>query len=77
MATIHQPSSRLLDHFDHLYVVVGGSCMFQGPVEFLVPYLQTFNLHCPKYHNPADFGDVLFRFAHSLEYYVSHRNLNY
>ncbi|XP_032786476.2 ATP-binding cassette sub-family G member 1 [Daphnia magna] len=76
VATIHQPSSRLLDHFDHLYVVVGGSCMFQGPVEFLVPYLQTFNLHCPKYHNPADFvmdvasgeyGDVLPQLVSGIE----------
>lgn len=32
--------------------------MYQGPVESLVPYLQTFNLHCPKYHNSADFGDL-------------------
>lgn len=76
VATIHQPSSRLLDHFDHLYVVVGGSCMFQGPVEFLVPYLQTVNLHCPKYHNPADFvmdvasgeyGDVLPQLVSGIE----------
>ncbi|KZS04046.1 putative ABC protein, subfamily ABCG [Daphnia magna] len=50
--------------------------MFQGPVEFLVPYLQTVNLHCPKYHNPADFvmdvasgeyGDVLPQLVSGIE----------
>ncbi|XP_046451679.1 ATP-binding cassette subfamily G member 4-like isoform X2 [Daphnia pulex] len=68
IATIHQPSSRLLDYFHHLYIVTSGSCMYQGPVESLVPYLQSLNLKCPNYYNPADFaidvasgefGDVL------------------
>ncbi|EFX86599.1 ABC protein, subfamily ABCG [Daphnia pulex] len=68
IATIHQPSSRLLDYFHHLYIVTSGSCMYQGPVESLVPYLQSMNLKCPNYYNPADFaidvasgefGDVL------------------
>lgn len=60
VTTIHQPNSHLLDHFDHLYIVAGGSCIYQGPVKSLVPYLQTFNLQCPKYHNPADFGTIYY-----------------
>ena len=56
MATIHQPSSRLLEMFDHLYIIAGGRCMYQGSVHGLVPYLAAVNLICPSYHNPADFG---------------------
>ncbi|XP_046451684.1 ATP-binding cassette subfamily G member 4-like [Daphnia pulex] len=56
VATIHQPSSRLLEHFDHLYVVADGSCMYQGSVHSLVPYLNTMNLNCPSHHNPTDFA---------------------
>ena len=59
VATVHQPSSRLLDHFDHLYIVADGSCIYQGPPESLVSYLKiTANLSCPSYNNPADFGNV-------------------
>ena len=66
VATIHQPSSRLLNMFDHLYIVADGSCMYQGPVSSLVPFLQSQNLLCPSYHNPADFGiySTLIPFAH-------------
>jgi ABC-type multidrug transport system ATPase subunit len=54
--TIHQPSSRLMDHFDNLYIVANGFCIYQGPTGSLVSYLKTVNLNCPSYHNPADFG---------------------
>lgn len=58
VATIHQPSSRLLGYFDHLYIVADGACIYQGPVDSLVPFLQAENLICPNYHNPADFGKL-------------------
>lgn len=67
VATIHQPSSRLLDYFDHLYIVAGGMCIYQGPIASLVPYLQTANLQCPSYHrNPADFGEQTLSFVFPL-----------
>ncbi|XP_057375116.1 ATP-binding cassette sub-family G member 1-like [Daphnia carinata] len=76
VATIHQPSTRLLDQFDQLYIVAGGSCMYQGPVNSLIPYLQSMNLSCPDHHNPADFaidvasgeyGDVVLRLISGIE----------
>ena len=56
VATIHQPSSRLFDYFDHVYMVASGSCIYQGSVRALVPYFKSVGLCCPSYHNPADFG---------------------
>jgi ATP-binding cassette subfamily G (WHITE) protein 1 len=58
VTTIHQPSSRLLGYFDHLYIVASGFCIYQGPVRHLVPYFQSMNLNCPSYHNPIDFGNA-------------------
>nr|QST15002.1 ABCG1-like protein [Diaphanosoma celebensis] len=55
VATIHQPSSRLLQLFDHLYIIAEGKCMYQGKVEQLIPFLEAADLVCPSYHNPADF----------------------
>ncbi|KAK7590795.1 hypothetical protein V9T40_002408 [Parthenolecanium corni] len=55
VCTIHQPSALVFEKFDHLFAVTSGRCLYQGPINSLVPYFSQFDLHCPPYHNPADF----------------------
>jgi ATP-binding cassette, subfamily G (WHITE), member 1 len=55
VCTIHTPSAIIFEMFDHIYAMAEGSCIYQGSVENLVPFLKELNLVCPEIYSPCDF----------------------
>ncbi|KAH0547421.1 ATP-binding cassette sub-family G member 4-like [Cotesia glomerata] len=55
VCTIHQPSAAIYEMFDHVYLLADGHCMYQGAPSNTISYFANSGLHCPQYHNPADY----------------------
>ncbi|KAH6930857.1 hypothetical protein HPB50_020061 [Hyalomma asiaticum] len=55
VCSIHNPSARLFLQFDNLYMLSGGRCIYNGPVEQVQPFLDSHGIHCPLYSTPSDF----------------------
>lgn len=56
IASIHQPSAKVLFTFTHLYILSSnGDCIYNGPTSNLLSHFSNLGLNCPTFHNPADF----------------------
>lgn len=53
---VHQPSSRLLELIDDVFILTEGRCLYNGPLSDLIPTFSTMGINCPQYYNRADFG---------------------
>ncbi|KAI1304089.1 ATP-binding cassette sub-family G member 1 [Halotydeus destructor] len=57
LATIHQPSSKLLKQFHQIYLLSKtGRCLYFGPPSGLKDHFRSAGLDCPSDYNPADFA---------------------
>ncbi|XP_012271259.1 ATP-binding cassette sub-family G member 1-like [Orussus abietinus] len=55
VCSIHTPSAKIFSKFQHVFVVAAGQCVYRGPVDNVVPFLQHIGIDCPTHYNPADF----------------------
>lgn len=55
ICSIHQPSSRIFQLFDRLYVLSAGQCVYNGTIQDLIPFLSSHGMECPSFYNPADY----------------------
>jgi ABC-type multidrug transport system ATPase subunit len=58
VCVVHQPSSRIFEMFDDVYILVDGKCLYNGTADDMVPIMQDVGFKCPKYYNRADFGEL-------------------
>lgn len=57
VVSIHTPSAKIFEMFDHVYIVANGRCIYQGEGQNIVPFCEAIGLRCPKTYNPADFSE--------------------
>jgi ABC-type multidrug transport system ATPase subunit len=55
ICTIHQPSTLMLEMFDHIYAVANGQCIYQGSLKNLLKFLKEIDFQCPQTYNPVDY----------------------
>ena len=56
VCSIHQPSSKLFQMFDDVYLIKEGQCLYNGPINDLTFVLGEAGFQCPSFYNRADFG---------------------
>ncbi|XP_065339513.1 ATP-binding cassette subfamily G member 4-like [Cloeon dipterum] len=56
VCSIHQPSSKLFQSFDSVYILSEGHCLIKGSREMMVQNLSNMDFHCPQFYNPADYA---------------------
>ncbi|XP_014485467.1 PREDICTED: ATP-binding cassette sub-family G member 1-like [Dinoponera quadriceps] len=55
ICSIHTPSAKIFQKFDHVFVITTGQCIYRGSASNLVTYLQSVHIECPRHYNLADF----------------------
>ncbi|KAI8118946.1 ATP-binding cassette sub-family G member 1 [Lucilia cuprina] len=55
ICSIHAPSARMFQMFDHVYILADGECVYQGSTTNVLPYVTNIGFECPITYNPADF----------------------